>query len=64
VPDKLRGEIVKAVVAFKHGVKRTEEEIRYFSREHLAHFKVPAIVEFRDSLPKNRVGKIDKTQLK
>lgn len=62
-PDKLRGEVVKAVAALKEGAQVTEEDIRYFAREHLAHFKVPHIVEFRTSLPKTRSGKIDKTQL-
>jgi len=64
VPDKIRGEVVKAVVVIKDKAKIKEEDIRYFAKEHLAHFKVPHIVEFRDNLPKNRVGKIDKTQLR
>lgn len=62
-PDKLRGEIVKAVVSLKPGGNISQDDIRYFSKEHLAHFKVPHIVEFRDELPKTRTGKIDKTQL-
>lgn len=64
VPDKLRGEIVKAVVVPKTEANIKEEDIRYFSKEHLAHFKVPQIVEFRLDLPKNRTGKVDKTKLK
>ena len=63
ISDKLRGEMVKAIVSLKEGAKLTQEEIRYFSKEHLAHFKVPHIVEFMDTLPKNRMGKIDKTKL-
>jgi len=63
-PDKLRGEVVRAVVSPKEGMQVSEEDIRYHAKEHLANFKVPQIVEFRDSLPKNRTGKIDKTQLK
>jgi acyl-CoA synthetase (AMP-forming)/AMP-acid ligase II len=62
--DKLRGEVVKAVVVPKPEADLKEEDIRYFSKEHLAHFKVPHIVEFKKELPKNRVGKIDKNQLK
>lgn len=64
VPDDLRGEVVKAVVAPKAEADLKEEDIRYFSKERLAHFKVPHIVEIRKELPKNRVGKIDKSQLK
>ena len=63
MPDKLRGEIVKAVVSLKEGTKLSQEDIRYFSKEHLAHFKVPQVVEFRDNLPKTSSGKIDKKQL-
>jgi acyl-CoA synthetase (AMP-forming)/AMP-acid ligase II len=64
VADDLRGEAVKAVVVLKPESKLKQEDIRYFCKEHLAHFKVPNIVEFRKELPKNRVGKVDKTQLK
>ncbi|MDD5005029.1 MAG: AMP-binding protein [Candidatus Omnitrophica bacterium] len=64
VSDNLRGEVVKAVVVLQPEAALKEEDIRYFSKEHLAHFKVPHIVEFRQELPKNRVGKVDKTQLK
>ncbi|MDD5618307.1 MAG: AMP-binding protein [Candidatus Omnitrophica bacterium] len=64
MPDNLRGEVVKAVVVPRPEALLKEEDIRYFSKEHLAHFKVPHIVEFRLDLPKNRVGKVDKTKLK
>lgn len=64
MPDKLRGEIVKAFVVFKKDVKAEAEDIRSFCRQHLAHFKVPHSVEFRDSLPKTPSGKIQKEKLK
>lgn len=64
VADKLRGEVVKAVVSLKEGADLSHDDIRYFSKENLAHFKVPHIVEFMAELPKTRTGKIDKTQLR
>ncbi len=64
VTDKLRGEIPKAFVVPKEGKTLNEEGLRYFCREHLAHFKIPHYFEFRDSLPKNRTGKIDKEKLR
>lgn len=64
VPDGLRGEVVKAFVTLKEGVKISAEDVRYFAKDHLANFKVPQSVEIRDVLPKNRTGKIDKEQLK
>ncbi len=64
VPDTMRGEVPKAVLVIKEGETLTEEELRYFLREHLAHFKIPHHFEFCAALPKNRVGKIDKEKLK
>ena len=48
VPDAYRGETVKAFVVLKPGETATEEEIVEFCRLHLAAFKVPRKVEFRD----------------
>jgi len=64
VTDKLRGEVPKAWVVLKEGKVLSEEDLRYFCREHLAHFKIPHYFEFVSSLPKNRTGKIDKEQLR
>ncbi|MFA5357071.1 MAG: AMP-binding protein [Candidatus Omnitrophota bacterium] len=64
VADKLRGEVPKAFVALKEGAALDEEALRYFCRQHLAHFKVPHYFEFVDSLPKNRAGKIDKNKIR
>lgn len=61
---KLRGEAVKVFVSLKPESQATSEDIRAFAREHLASFKVPQQVVIIESLPKNRVGKIDKEQLK
>ena len=57
VPDAYRGETVKAFVVLKAGESATEVEIVEFSRLHLAPFKVPRLVDFRDELPKSMVGK-------
>ncbi len=64
VPDKLRGEIPKAFVVLKEGSKLNEADLRYFCRQHLAHFKIPHYFEFITALPKNRAGKIDKEKLR
>jgi long-chain acyl-CoA synthetase len=34
------------------------DELRAWCRDRLAPYKVPAIVEFRDELPKSMVGKV------
>jgi acyl-CoA synthetase (AMP-forming)/AMP-acid ligase II len=64
VADELRGEVPKAFIALKEGGSLEIEELRYFLRGHLAHFKIPHYFEFLSYLPKNRVGKIDKESLK
>jgi len=63
IPDPYRGETVKAWVVVKPGETLTVEEIREFSKEKLAKYKVPSHVEFRDELPKTTVGKILRREL-
>jgi len=58
VPDPYRGENVKAFIVPKEGEQLTEEEVIEFAKQHLAKYKVPRIVEFREELPKSPVGKI------
>jgi long-chain acyl-CoA synthetase len=58
VPDQYRGETVKAFVVLKPGQSADAEDIIAFCRQHLAAYKAPKLVEFRDSLPKSAVGKL------
>ena len=58
VPDEIKGEVVKAWVVRRAGTTATIDELRAYCREHLAPYKTPAYVEFRDSLPKTMTGKV------
>ncbi len=58
VPDKYRGETVKAVLVLKEGKEVTEEELIDYCKKNLAPYKVPKMIEFREELPKTSVGKI------
>ena len=58
VPDEKTGEAMKAFVVLRPGEEATGEEIIRFSREHLAGYRVPKRVEFRESLPETLVGKV------
>jgi long-chain acyl-CoA synthetase len=58
VKDQYRGETVKAFIVLKPGVTCTDKEIISFCKEKLAPYKVPKLVEFRESIPKSAVGKI------
>lgn len=64
IPDEYRGENVKAYVTLNQGVQITEEELITFSREHLAAYKAPRFVEFRDQMPKSAVGKLLRRKLR
>src|SRR5882672_10785439 len=58
VPDRYRGEAVKACVVLKNGATATPEELIEHCKLGLAEFKIPHEIEIRESLPKTAVGKI------
>ncbi|MBI5613954.1 acetate--CoA ligase [Candidatus Gottesmanbacteria bacterium] len=73
-PDELRGEIIKAFVVLdkdqrskiknqKDG-ERLKEELMEYVKKHLAGHAYPREIEFIDSLPKTRSGKIMRRILK
>ncbi len=66
VPDPKAGQLVKAYVVLQPEArgKVSEEEIIRFCEQHLAHYKVPKIVEFRGELPKTDVGKVSRRELR
>ena len=64
VPDAYRGETVKAYVVVKPGETLTADEVIEFTREKLAPYKAPKMVEFIDALPKSAVGKILRKEVK
>jgi long-chain acyl-CoA synthetase len=58
VPDKYRGETVKAFVVKEPGSALTEDDVVEHAAGSLTAYKVPKIVEFRDTLPRTAVGKV------
>ena len=63
VPDEKSGEAVKVVVV-KKDPNLTAETIKEYCRANLTGYKLPKIIEFRDSLPKTNVGKILRRELR
>jgi acyl-CoA synthetase (AMP-forming)/AMP-acid ligase II len=63
VPDEKWGEVGKAFVVVKQGMSVTEAELFAHMQHHLAGYKVPKTIEFRDSLPISGAGKILKREL-
>lgn len=66
VPDPAQGSVIKAIVVLHAEArgKLSEEEIRKYCEERLAHYKVPKIIEFRGELPKTDVGKVSRRELR
>jgi long-chain acyl-CoA synthetase len=58
VPDEALGEEVKAFVVLRPGSVASGSELIEHCKSRLAAYKYPRLVEFRDSLPKGRTGKI------
>jgi long-chain acyl-CoA synthetase len=58
LPDQMRGEVVKAWIILRPGHRATGAELKAFSREKLAPYKVPTKYEFVTELPKTQIGKV------
>ncbi len=66
-PDPVRGQIIKAFIALNSGFRVSDElkdDIVAFVKKHLAGHAYPREIEFVDSLPKTRSGKIMRRILK
>jgi long-chain acyl-CoA synthetase len=62
--DGVKGEVPKAWVVLRAGQTATPDELRAFTRQHLAPYKVPAQVSIVRELPKTAVGKVLRRKLK
>jgi len=62
VPDTKTGEAVRAYVVKRNDL--TEQEVIAHCRKHLAAYKVPKQIEFRDEVPKTPIGKILRKDLR
>jgi long-chain acyl-CoA synthetase len=64
VEDARTGEAVHLFVVVAEGANLDESDVIEHCRQHLAAYKVPRHVEFRDTLPKSNVGKILRRELR
>jgi acyl-CoA synthetase (AMP-forming)/AMP-acid ligase II len=64
VPDDKWGELVLALVVPVPGAELTEDEVIAHAHEHLAGYKCPKRVEFRDALDRTATGKLQKFKLR
>ena len=61
IPHPKKVQVAKAFIVLKDGIKPSkdvEKSIRLYCEKNLARYSLPAVYEFRDSLPKTLVGKV------
>ena len=68
IPDERLGEVGMAFVVTASGdparAADIAEEIKAWSRDEMANYKVPRVVEVVDALPLNATGKVAKDELR
>lgn len=65
LPDSKVGERIKAFVVLKEDVKGiTGYDLIRWCREKLVSYKIPQYIEFRDMLPKSKVGKLLRREIR
>ena len=67
IPDPDKGQITKAFVVLKEGYEGSDEffeELKTFLKEHIAVYKLPRAIEYRESLPRTPTGKLLRRHLR
>jgi len=64
VPDKLRGEIIRAIIVLKEGEVATEQEIRQFCQKHMSDYKSPRQIIFTKDLSPAAIARAQAKSLK
>lgn len=64
IPDDHWGESVLAFVVARDGEMVDDDELIAFCGDRIASYKKPRRIEWRDALPRNSAGKIDKVSLR
>jgi long-chain acyl-CoA synthetase len=65
IPDPKVGERIKAIVVLKEDARGVGgAELIKWCRERLASYKIPGYIEFRDMLPKSKVGKLLRREIR
>jgi long-chain acyl-CoA synthetase len=65
VPDDAVGERIKAYVVLKEDIKGiTGYDLIKYCRKAMVSYKVPQYIEFRDMLPKSKVGKLLRREIR
>ncbi|WP_019672214.1 AMP-binding protein [Psychrobacter lutiphocae] len=63
VPDKKYGEVLAAWIIPRKNAQLTEEEVKQFCKDNIAHYKVPKYYRFVEEYPMTVTGKIQKYKI-
>jgi long-chain acyl-CoA synthetase len=63
VPDQEAGEEIKACIVLNKGFELSESALMDWTKEHIASYKYPRIIQFMEALPMSATGKILKKEL-
>ena len=61
---KRQGEEIVAWVSLKDGAILTEEEVKAFCKDKIAHYKVPRYIRFSEDFPMTVTGKVQKFKMR
>ena len=64
VPDDFYGEEIMAWVQLHQGMQCSEDEIREYCKDQIAHFKIPKYLWFVDEFPMTVTGKLQKYRMR
>jgi long-chain acyl-CoA synthetase len=64
IKDQKRGEAPKAFIKLKPGMTASAADILEHLKPRISKIEMPAVIEFRDELPKTMIGKLSKKELK
>jgi 2-aminobenzoate-CoA ligase len=67
IPDEARGMLVKAFIVLREGLVGDEaraKEIQDFTKQQIAPYKYPRVIEFVDALPRTATGKLQRFRLR
>lgn len=63
IPDDQFGEEIKACVVLNDNAELSDTELLTWTKEHIADYKYPRVIQFMDGLPMSATGKILKKEL-
>ena len=64
LPDPVWGDCITACVVPRDGAAITLEDLRIWARNELAPYKLPRALKLMEALPRNALGKVQKSQLR